>query len=101
MIFMKNILAIFPSSNTKSLPLQREGPDIVLLVWERSKLLAGDGICEQHALELTRSPGEKDVKVDCISKGSLCEVLPMEPSQAAFWDLAMEVTLLVMEVVLT
>lgn len=68
---------------------------------KRSKLFAGDSICEQHAPELTRSPGEKDVKTDCISKGSLCGVLPMGPSQSAFWDLAMEVALLVMEVVLT
>lgn len=95
------MLAIFPSSNTIS-PFTKGGSwHQVYITMKRSKLLAGDGICEQHAPELTRSPGEKDMKTDCISKGSLCGVLPMGPSQSAFWDLAMEVTLLVMEVVLT
>lgn len=62
----------------------------------------GNGICEQCALEQTRSPGEKDARLDCICKSCQCRGSPpWDHPKAASWDLVMRVTQLVMEVVLT
>lgn len=93
MICLENIAGYFSSFSTKALPFKAGSSHQILLMLmqvdfyfkflERSKLHVGNGICEQCALEQTRSLGQKDGMV-----GLHLQELPvqrggptMEPSQ--------------------
>ncbi|KAJ7411739.1 PiggyBac transposable element-derived protein 5 [Willisornis vidua] len=86
---------LFQQGSSKSAPVITLSPvgaavDFYFKFLARIKLHEGSGICEECALEKTRSLGQKDVTVDCICKSFQCgptRKMPLTASAMDFFQL--------------